>query len=329
MASYYILPPLLEIDDRILRRGIIRPSTPKFHISSYRLAYLTISLLLAGGFKSLEMPIVYIITTLIQVLLCLYLFLTHPLTFKSVWKEKGIVKRRQLLKTTPVYRLLQRAVEYATGMNEAERTIYQYKNKNELLVSQLCWMEGVPEETSLRKQVEELKGIKEKFIADRETAFKASEHLRLLQSTWKNLVGSHAPTSENDERWKQLGFQSSQPETDFRAMGIASLRQLEAFSKQSACKDIYNKTVKEHWFPFACVGISITAFINSMLESNCIDVHLARDRNYLSVLYARVWSAFDEEWRAARPADVMHFPLVWQDVKERIEADLCTESSAL
>lgn len=328
IVSRYLLPSLLEIDERILRQGIIRPSLPKINISVYTLVYLILRLPMTGLFNPFSMSIVYIITTLLQSLLCFYLLLIHPLAFKQVWKERSIVKRRQLLGNTHMYRLLQHGVEYATGMNEAERTIYQHKNRKDLLVSQLHWIGVDIKETGLRRQIEELEEIKQEFIADRETNFEASKHLYLLQNIWKNLVDSNVPDSANDERWKRLGFQSSQPATDFRAMGIASLKQLEGFSKKPACKYIYDETIKEYWFPLACVGISITAFIDSLLEDNCLDVYLVRNRNYLSILYVRIWSDFDEAWKGARPSDVMHFPVVWQSVRQTIERDLCTKLSS-
>lgn len=327
MVSYYILPPLLEIDDKILRQGTIRPTLPAFNISIYRFIYLVIRLPVIGIFNTLSISVAYIITVMLQLLLSLYLFLVHPLAFKQIWKERSAVKRRQLLKNTQMYLLLQYAVEYATGMNEVERAIYQHKNRKDLLVSQLHWIGEDVEGTGFKKQVEALKVIKQEFITDRETKFETSKHLHLLQNIWRNLIDTNVPNSANDERWKQLGFQSSQPETDFRGMGIASLKQLETFSKKSACKYIYNDTVKEYWFPFACVGISITAFISSLLEDNCLDIYLVGNHNYLSVLYTRVWSEFDEAWKKAKPSDVMHFPVVWKDVRQKMEKDLCSALS--
>lgn len=324
MASYYVLPCLLEIDDKVLRQGIIKPSLPSTNISVYRFIYLVIRSSTTGIFKTLSISITYIIMTILQLLLCLYLFAVHPMAFKQVWKERSAVKRRQLLRNTQMYMLLQYTMGYATGMNEVERAIYQHKNSKDLLVSQLHWIGEDIEGTGFKRQVEELREIKQDFITDRETTFETTKHLHLLQSIWKNLIDDNPPRSANDERWKQLGFQSSQPATDFRGMGIASLKQLETFSKKPACKHTYNNTIKEYWFPFACVGISITSLISSLLEDNCLDVYLVKDHNYLSVLYARVWSEFDEAWRGARPSDVMHFPVVWQDVKQRVENDLCT-----
>ena len=175
----------------------------------------------------------------------------------------------------------------------------------------------------LRRQLEGLDEIKCAFRIDRDTAFETEKHLYMLQSIWKSLIDDHPPGGASDDRWKQLGFQSSQPATDFRGMGVASLKQLEGFARKPACKYIFNDTIKEHWFPFACVGISITAFINSLLEDNCLDVYLVRNHNYLAVLYARIWGDFDEAWRTARPVDVMQFPEIWQRVSQGVEADIC------
>jgi ELMO/CED-12 family protein len=240
-----------------------------------------------------------------------------------VWRERGVVKRRQLLASTPLYKLLQYSMEYMTKMSEVERVMYQYRANNDILVSQLHWIGAKVEDAKLKRQIDGLNGIKHEFRIDRETVFESTKHLPLLQDIWRSLIDDHPPSTAKNEQWKQLGFQSTEPASDFRSMGIASLKQLHVFSRRPECKSIFNDTIKEYWFPFACVGISITSFISALLENNCLDVYLVKKHDYLPVLYARIWNDFDEAWRAARPSDVMQFPAVWQCVKERIETNLC------
>lgn len=50
------------------------------------------------------------------------------------------------------------------------------------------------------------------------------EHEGLLDSYFQTCTGTSPPMSTRDPRWQELGFQSDNPRTDFRAGGLLSLR---------------------------------------------------------------------------------------------------------
>ena len=77
---------------------------------------------------------------------------------------------------------------------------------------------------------------------------------------WGNIFENrNAPKLEKDEKWIELGFQSNNPRTDFRGMGIWGLKQLVWFSKKYP---IYARTIQQitdqnpqTWFSFAITGV--------------------------------------------------------------------------
>ncbi|VDP13692.1 unnamed protein product [Soboliphyme baturini] len=75
--------------------------------------------------------------------------------------------------------------------------------------------------------------------------------------------------AEKEFDWKLVGFQSDDPSTDFRGMGLLGLKQLIYFCEKETCtaRHMILKAYSFHnGYPFAIVGINITAMIRDMLS---------------------------------------------------------------
>lgn len=81
----------------------------------------------------------------------------------------------------------------------------------------------------------------------------------------------HNETIHKDERWKLVGFQGSNPVTDFRGMGLLSLQCLLYISKYYPTKV---REMIDRTYPLCCSAINIASFVVSLLcaESKTLTV---------------------------------------------------------
>lgn len=102
------------------------------------------------------------------------------------------------------------------------------------------------------------------------------DHVLLLDILWINLMVAYSkdlptdanPVKDSDRDWKLLGFQSNDPSTDFRGMGILGLHQLVYFSTKrssTAFMILSESKNRNRYFPFAVTGINITQFLLQLL----------------------------------------------------------------
>ena len=87
-------------------------------------------------------------------------------------------------------------------------------------------------------------------------------HLRILYTIYRRLTNSREIFYQTfGPHWEQIGFQSSNPETDFRSTGLFSIFYLLYFVDSMylpLARQIYEFSHDEHQqFPFACVGINL------------------------------------------------------------------------
>jgi hypothetical protein len=177
------------------------------------------------------------------------------------------------------------------------------------------------------------------------------EHIQLLEKLWSNLKpGIVRSTNRLSEEWGDLGFQGRDPSTDFRGMGLLSLQQLVYFSEKyptEAQKILSESSIESRYFPFAAVGINITAFVIELLnglhmhrfifqhmdeimlqdvtnsddgpsaDKNCV----ALATSYVHELYCKVFVEFGKIWIKQSPKDVMSFPTIFNTFKKQIKLE--------
>ena len=185
-------------------------------------------------------------------------------------------------------------------------------------------------------------------------------HVNILQLFWENmkpnesrrfynLTGNAADTSQNylkyiSSDWGEVGFQSHDPSTDFRSMGLLGLLQLAYFSNKygSKARDILcDSQHPRRYYPFAATGINITYFISTLLtdrrldlfiysykentDSNPIEVkdellhhscpqHLKMVVNAVYDLYCHIYIDFSNLWIKRDPENIMSFKAIFQEV---------------
>ena len=180
-------------------------------------------------------------------------------------------------------------------------------------------------------------------------------HRELLFGVWKTLVpGTPLQITPGksvvSEEWKEVGFQGKDPATDFRGVGLLGLVQLHYFistrptlarrilKSSQAPSDGSNDVL---FYPFACAGINISAFLLSLLRQRklCRATYPIRKgsdgcRNppssrYLSLvddthalevlneLYCGYFESLGQLWIDMKPSTAMDFPKVFEAMKQQ------------
>ena len=164
-------------------------------------------------------------------------------------------------------------------------------------------------------------------------------HAALLNEFWSLLRPGVRRVS--DEDWGELGFQGSNPCTDFRGMGLFGLDQLVHLAKESGAASIlHDSKHPRRYYPFACVGINISAFTVELLRGRHLHLHLLRNLESIStsvtgegvdanghdwlvvkgydavhLIYCDIYELFSSTWRLRDPPNVMHFLEIFTEVK--------------
>lgn len=132
------------------------------------------------------------------------------------------------------------------------------------------------------------------------------------------------PPSIPDPLWESIGFQGSNPLTDFRGMGLYGLEQLVLFTsnESSLAKKLHLQSLNEPaWYSFAIVGINISSFLVNLSKSDCLDNQFYANID-MDILYSRVFRLFGEIWTLENPSNIMEFNRIFEMVKREIIRNL-------
>jgi hypothetical protein len=176
-----------------------------------------------------------------------------------------------------------------------------------------------------------------------------SNHRVLLEAFWTNMKPGVVRSKEMlSEEWITLGFQGSDPGTDFRGMGLLGMQQLVYFSQTRSTTALM--ILDESWnpdrqyFPFAVVGINITAFVLELLqETRLHQVYfnnferilkssphpLDKDmsdhpyviKHFLNIMHDMFCIIFEEFyllWVVRNPSDIMAFNTIFNELKQQV-----------
>ncbi|EEY69058.1 uncharacterized protein PITG_05234 [Phytophthora infestans T30-4] len=106
------------------------------------------------------------------------------------------------------------------------------------------------------------------------------EHEEMLEQLWANLKpDTRREGGRITKEWGEIGFQGTDPMSDFRGMGLFSLVQLNHFAKSYRIEAQHALGESNHptrWYPFAVTGINITAFMIELIDERLLDVKLYR-----------------------------------------------------
>lgn len=161
-------------------------------------------------------------------------------------------------------------------------------------------------------------------------------HSDLLENFWSQMRPGMRRQSDQD--WGDVGFQGLDPCSDFRGMGLLGLQQLLFLSrKKVAIEILLDAAHPRRFYPFACTGINVTAFIVEMLRAGRLHRYLLRDLEKSAMrmsqqevwstsagcdavheVYCEVFELFSTTWQARDPPNVMHFKDIFGDVKSAV-----------
>ena len=192
-----------------------------------------------------------------------------------------------------------------------------------------------------------------------------SSHVEKLISLWNNLVEADGYTckqtnrqlnafpeelrkerlhNSNDivsSRWSHIGFQGSDPGTDFRGMGVLGLTQLEYLSQRpnKLAVDLLRRSLNEkHSYPFAIVGINITYNLLALLKDGSLkhfyydtgnSLFAKRNKNLVTTLndlYVELFLRFDCFWHESEPENIFAFRELIDKFISVIRFDLCNRN---
>lgn len=172
-------------------------------------------------------------------------------------------------------------------------------------------------------------------------------HVELLNQFWKNMKPN---TIRNGglvtAEWSEVGFQGTDPSSDFRGMGLLGMIQLCYFSTHrtsAAIEALRESNHSRRFFPFAATGINMTNFVMELLsETRChkmlfdhLELNSLSDLSTASYgpetsdetinsgcdvihgLYCRLYEDFVELWVKRDPRDIMSFGTIFNEIKQQ------------
>ncbi|KAH9414798.1 ELMO domain-containing protein 1 [Dermatophagoides pteronyssinus] len=150
-------------------------------------------------------------------------------------------------------------------------------------------------------------------------------HQKLLKTLWEKLCPDRKLDGLISKQWTEIGFQGSDPSTDFRGMGLLSLENLVFFVTvfgEYARNILSHSLHPTYGYPFAAVGINITHLALNLLRMNHLQTHLFNSETRLYVIedfhkiYAYLFVSFDKLWIRSKPTSVMEF----SHIRDKFEA---------
>uniref|UniRef100_A0A8C7WZI4 ELMO/CED-12 domain containing 1 n=1 Tax=Oryzias sinensis TaxID=183150 RepID=A0A8C7WZI4_9TELE len=170
-----------------------------------------------------------------------------------------------------------------------------------------------------------------------------AEHEEMLMKLWKELRPDTPLTSRISKQWCEIGFQGSDPKTDFRGMGLLGLHNLLYFAehdKSAALQMLQDSLQPKHkergfLYSFAIVGINITDLAYSLLVSGALKTHLYNvapempNLQHFQQTFCYLMQEFQRFWIEEDPSDIMEFNRVRSKFHRRILRQLKNPDMAL
>jgi len=170
------------------------------------------------------------------------------------------------------------------------------------------------------------------------------EHETLLLELWGVSFPSETLSNRISAQWKQLGFQGTNPQTDFRGAGIFGLRNLLFLANSYPSRFqqlVHNRAKNRHneHYPFAITGMNLTMLIFELLgwgfkgdkTDSIVKIKLTKllfsaqqdsaSHEFFSELYCTTFHFFDLQWYEAK-ATYFDFPKILSQTKIKLEQHL-------
>lgn len=166
-----------------------------------------------------------------------------------------------------------------------------------------------------------------------------SGHQDALRQLWRLAYPDRQLPALKSEAWKDMGWQGSDPSTDFRGGGFISLENLIFFAKTypEAFQNLLYKRDGDRsaWeYPFAVAGINISFMLVQMLDLHSGNpsslagqrfLHmLSHDEMAFDNLFCVAFKLLDAQWLAKR-ASYMEFNDVLKSTRSQLEREMALE----
>uniref|UniRef100_A0ACD5XV89 Uncharacterized protein n=1 Tax=Avena sativa TaxID=4498 RepID=A0ACD5XV89_AVESA len=165
------------------------------------------------------------------------------------------------------------------------------------------------------------------------------QHQDALKELWRLAYPNRQLPPLKSDLWKEMGWQNSDPATDFRAGGFMSLENLIYFARNYP--DSFHRLLRKadgeraEWeYPFAVAGVNISFTLAKMLDlqsgnrsskaSTCFVQLLEDDEMAFDNLFCVAFQILDAQWLARR-ASYMEFNEVLKSTVVQLEQELTTE----
>ncbi|KAH7667360.1 ELMO domain-containing protein [Dioscorea alata] len=184
-------------------------------------------------------------------------------------------------------------------------------------------------------QEERLRNLKQRLGIPFDSA--RVDHQDALRQLWRLAYPGRQVPPLKSELWKEMGWQGSDPSTDFRGGGFVSLENLIFFAKTypDSFQGLLHKRDgrRAEWeYPFAVAGINISFMLVQMLGLElagrpsskagiCFIKLLGEDEMAFDNLYCIAFQMMDAQWLAKR-ASYMEFNEVLKATRTQLEREL-------
>ncbi|KAJ6803568.1 uncharacterized protein M6B38_188835 [Iris pallida] len=162
------------------------------------------------------------------------------------------------------------------------------------------------------------------------------DHQDALKQLWRLAYPQREVPPLKSEAWKEMGWQGSDPSTDFRSAGFISLENLIFFAKNypGSFQRLLHKQdgKRSDWeYPFAAAGVNISFMLTQMLGLNPgtsiskagtrFVEFLGSDEMAFDNLYCIAFQMLDSKW-VSMHASYMEFNVVLKSTRAQLEHEL-------
>ena len=175
----------------------------------------------------------------LQATLATYVFVTSGWQQFRVLFDGNVIKRRRAASQIALFAWLEAQMTRLTGLLPEQRILVQHRYLGtRRFLRQLQWY------NSKHPSVSHIRQVRQAFMEECANPVDPAHSLSLCQSLWRNLKPQDAvPEKFPDSRWQELGFQGTDPESDLRSTGIASLKLLVGFAQTTPGKQTYQRSI--------------------------------------------------------------------------------------
>lgn len=177
--------------------------------------------------------------------------------------------------------------------------------------------------------------------------FNEDEHNVHVRQLWTRAYPSEPVPDIPAEQWKRLGFQGTNPATDFRGSGLCGIDCLLAIVEHSEFFHALMKSADAHEIPFATAGINIVSMIFELMgwgfkspgiptgnspttyrtlckllfekdDDTPVDKQVPVAKSVFYKIYFLIFALMEKTWTFMK-ASYMDFPTVKDNTMEKIE----------